>query len=108
MARRKQSDNSERRTEFVGFQVTPAERAEIDERAKAGGVSVSEYARAAALNYQLEVRDQLKPHALFELSAIGNNLNQIARQANMTDEIDAEELKAALFNWRKVAEKMTE
>jgi uncharacterized protein (DUF1778 family) len=106
VGRRKQTDQSERRSESVGFQVTPSERAELDERAAAAGVTLSEYVRAAALGYRLTAKDPLREKALFELSAIGNNLNQLARHANMTEQIDPQELQNAMRLWREVVERL--
>lgn len=70
---------------------TPAEREALTARAKAAGVSVSAYVRAAALEGEApapkrrrssETRPRLDPAEFRQLVAIGNNLNQIARALN--------------------------
>jgi hypothetical protein len=106
MGRRSPSDQAERRTAFVGFQVTPTERAELDERAASAGVKLSDYVRAAALGYRLNVRNPLTEKALFELGAIGNNLNQLARRVNTTERLDPEELANALRLWREMVARL--
>ena len=106
MARRLKTDEGERRTATVTVQMTPSERAELNERAATAGVMMSDYARAALFGYRLNAKDPLKERAIYELSAIGNNLNQIARRANMTEELDPEELRNALRLWREVVERL--
>jgi hypothetical protein len=106
MARRKQTDQTERRTATVTFQVTPTERAELDERAAAGGVTVSEYVRAAAFGFRITRKEPVDEATLRELWAAGNNLNQLARRANTTEEIDQQELSDALRHWRKAVERL--
>lgn len=108
MGRRKESDSSEHRTATVTVQMTPSERAELDERVKAAGVKLSDYARAALLGYRLHTKDPIKERAVAELWAIGNNLNQLARRANATEQIDPEELDNALRLWRQVVERLHE
>lgn len=70
---------------------TADERAMLDERAAALGVSVSAYVRAAALTLEPPrpkgrqrptTEPNLTPAELRELNAIGVNLNQIARHLN--------------------------
>ncbi len=80
-------DRGERRTAFVGFQVTPAERAELERRAAKAGRSLSDFARIVLLS---DLKDpapaERDPEALralaFQLSKIGTNLNQLAKVAN--------------------------
>ena len=108
MGRRSESDQGERRTATVTVQMTPGERAELDERVKAAGTKLSDYARAALLGYRLTVRNPVTERAIAELWAIGNNLNQIARRANASDQVDGEELARALRLWREVVERLHE
>jgi hypothetical protein len=108
MGRRSESDRGERRTATLTVQLTPTERAELGARAEAGGVRLSEFARAALLGHRLAVKDPLKEDAVSELWAIGNNLNQLARIANTTGGIDAQELADALRIWRDVVGRLHE
>lgn len=102
MARRSKTDSSERRTATVTVQMTPTERATLDERVTAAGVRLSTFARAAMLGRRLYARDPLWEPAVRELFAIGNNLNQLARHANTTGQLDPQELREALTLWREV------
>ena len=106
MARLKQTDQSERRTATVTVQVTPSERAELDARAEAAGVRLSDFARAAMLGYHLKARSPVTAQAVAELGAIGNNLNQLARRANTTEEINPADLQDALRLWREVVARL--
>ena len=110
MGRRKYYDESERRTMFIGFQVTPTERARLDERAAAAGLRMSDYARAAVLGYRVNVsvKNPVTERALSELWAIGNNLNQIAKHANTTGQVAQEALLGTLERWREIVERLHE
>jgi mobilization protein NikA len=101
MARRKKHDAGERQTAFVGFWVTPAQAAELDAAAEQQGASRSDFARELIFRRLgkpgIVAGTQRNPEkdalfaalraAAFEHSANGNNLNQIARQLNMTGEL---------------------
>ena len=96
MARRKQTDQNERQTVSLSLWITPSQKAELDERAAAAGVRLADMARGALLGYRLHAKDPLREKAVFELSAIGNNLNQLAHRANAIGEIDPHKLNEAL------------
>ncbi len=107
MARRSKTDTSERRTATVTVQLTPTERATLDERVEAAGIRcMSDYARAALLGYELRGRDPLHETAVRALFAIGNNLNQLAKHANTTGHIDPQELSEALRRWGEALDRL--
>ena len=101
MGRYEKNYTGERRTEFIGFYVTPSERRQIeDAAAEAGSPTLSDWARdlllarsaqAAMLRAQRRnpeakgIMDALHAAAR-ELNASGNNLNQIAHAYNATGE----------------------
>jgi mobilization protein NikA len=120
MARHKRSYTGERRTQHVGFYLTPSELAELDAAAAQQGATRSDYARelvfrrmagpgavagtrrnpeAAAIMRSLNT-------AANENSANGNLMNQIARHLNTTEELGgfATELREALAVYERVAE----
>jgi hypothetical protein len=75
------------RTAHIGIQVTPEERAEVEKRAKAQRVRLSDYVREAVLSPEKAPlpppRDVEAINALaFQLSKIGTNLNQLAKYTN--------------------------
>jgi len=68
------------------------DRAQIEKTAANIGLTPSEYVRRSALNKTVRtVPDERKPDPdlLRSLLAIGNNLNQIARKLNATDQVPA-------------------
>jgi hypothetical protein len=71
VGRRSERDEGERRTDKVTVMLTPSERAELDERAASAGVKLSDYVRAAALGYRINVRNPLTEKAFSELGAGG-------------------------------------
>jgi hypothetical protein len=91
MARRKRSDKTPLRTAHLGVQLTTKEHGELKDAAKEAGTNLSTYARellfrryaAAAVVAEARRNPEAKELAR-ELRAIGNNLNQVAREMNGT------------------------
>jgi hypothetical protein len=115
MARRKLSDSSERRTEFLGVQLTATERDTLERAAeKEGAPNLSAYARQllfrrqAAAEVVAETRRNPEAKALAgELRAIGINLNQVARHLNSTGELrDWGELRELITMHKSVFERV--
>ena len=102
MARRKKTDQGERQTVKVLVWLTPTERAKLDKRAAAAGVRASEFTRTAALGFRVTQKSPISEAALSELSVVGHKLNQLAKRANATGEIDPQELRVTLGAWREV------
>ena len=93
MSRYEQTYDGERRTSGLRVQLTPSERAAIEAAAQNTGASTSEFVRKrclegihAAGRAALVRRSPDVRRLIFELNAIGNNLNQIARIANSVRE----------------------
>jgi hypothetical protein len=111
MPRYERNYTGEKRTEFLGFQLTPSERRQIEDAAREAGASLSQWARDLLLARSTEAamlrarRRNPEAKAIIdamdtaghELQAIGNNLNQITRHLNTTGELrDWPELREAL------------
>jgi hypothetical protein len=106
MARYEQTYSGERRTCALHVQLTPGERTQLESASqRAGAASLSAHVRSLCLRWAAESEvtaptTRRNPEALrlaFELNAIGNNLNQLARIANMTKAIAAlRELRSAI------------
>ena len=104
MARHQKTYTGERRTVHLGVQLTPTERAELDAAAAHVGARPSQYVRELCFRRTAEAATvggaRRNPEAkllLFELSAVGNNLNQLARIANTTRRAPQEaELRATI------------
>jgi hypothetical protein len=89
MARYAKSHVGERRTEPLHLQLTPTERAELEQGAAAAGTHLSEYVRELCFRRSHDTPvvagTKRNPDAralAHELTAIGNNLNQLTRMAN--------------------------
>ncbi len=89
MARHAKAYEGERFTEKVTLQLTPTQRAELEKAARAEGLSLSRHAREMCLRRsaaaQIVAGTRRNPNALAlinELTAVGNNLNQLTRLAN--------------------------
>jgi mobilization protein NikA len=104
MARHRKTYAGERRTVHLGVQLTPSERAELEFAAAEAGASLSQYVRELCLRRTVEAatvggarRNPEAKRLMHELSAIGNNLNQLARVANTTRHAPQESaLRAAI------------
>ena len=71
-----------RRTLRLTFRATAAEARTIRANARATGLSVSAYVRALAFGRPIKARrSHLQRDARYQLSRIGNNLNQLLRVA---------------------------
>jgi mobilization protein MobC len=115
MARYERTYAGEKRTEGLRVMLTPSELRELEDAAKEQGapklsIFVREllFRRAAAVvaatrrNPEAKAIMQALEAAAFELNAIGNNLNQIARHLNTTGELrDWGELREALDLFKK-------
>lgn len=102
MSRYVQTYRGERRTAALHVQLTPAERRALEDAARAAGVSsLSEFVRTLCLHGLVEtaIEEVARPQSaeaqrlIYELNAIGNNLNQLARIANTTGAV-ADELRS--------------
>lgn len=66
------------------------------------GISKSEYVRRLIMNYVIKERqDDRFYEVMRQLTAIGNNLNQIAHKANYLNEIDKDTYMAEKVNWNR-------
>ena len=104
MARHRKTYTGERRTVHLGVQLTPSERADLSMAAEKAGACLSQYVRELCLRRTADAptvggvrRNPEAKRLLNELSAIGNNLNQLARVSNTVHAAPQhQELKAAI------------
>ena len=83
------SRGKRQRTKILPIRMSAAELQTIGERAHICGKGVSTYMREVALGSVPRARPQrLEKKAVYQLSRIGTNLNQLARIANTTGRID--------------------
>lgn len=78
-------NTKERRDQFLPpVRVTKTELAAIQEKARAAGVSLSDYRRGLYLDGRVVVRDNVGDvEAVRQLLAIGRNLNQLTKSAHI-------------------------
>ena len=95
------------RTCLITIRTTPGERAIVRAKAHAAGLPVSTYMRQAGLGLKVQARrGQARRDAIYHLSKIGTNLNQIARVVNTTGQLVALELlEPAIEELRAVLER---
>lgn len=105
--KRQEGQGANRRTDLIKVRVTPAEKRQALALASSAGVQLSTFARARILTEaagqgikdpsRRSPRVQSRDELVRSLTAIGNNLNQIARVANSTGEIRrGEQLEEAI------------
>lgn len=99
------------REHFIGVWLGDQEFAHLNKQCAITGLSTSAFVRQAIAGIQLRPRPPDEYAALLrELSAIGNNINQIAHWANAQKSIrEAEIVEAAVLAreaWRMVKEKL--
>ena len=71
-----------KKTEIITARMTPADKKAITQRAKAAGMTVTDYLTTCALGKEIVRIDGLDD-LLSELKAQGRNLNQLTTLANM-------------------------
>lgn len=78
------------------------ENAELNRKAKITGLSKSTVIRILLNNYEPKEKPDARFYdAMRGLSAIGNNINQLAVKANALGFVDAPMLKAEVLRWHK-------
>ncbi|NOR70834.1 MAG: plasmid mobilization relaxosome protein MobC [Methylomarinum sp.] len=76
---------------------TEQERLEVENNAALAGLSLSEYQRRALLDCLIIRRDNvLETKAIKELSAIGNNLNQLVRKTHINNTADSQKIRETI------------
>lgn len=83
----------------VCIRFTIEEQLFLEETAKIYGVSIVNYIRRRSLKQQLPKFQMtgIDREILIELSKIGNNINQLTRKVNQTNNCDLEELEGMLY-----------
>ena len=71
-----------RKTEIITARMTPADKKAVHQRAKAAGMTITDYLTTCALGKEIVRVDGLDD-LLSELKAQGRNLNQLTTLANM-------------------------
>lgn len=73
---------------------TEKERLKVEENAAIAGLTLSEYQRRALLDCLVIERPSIiEPEAIYQLSRIGKNLNQLVRKTHIHDEADTQKIR---------------
>lgn len=106
--KRSGSENRARKV-LVAARFTPEEHAALVEKAEAMGLSIGGYLRACGLKKvtpgtqrRVPVDRVILERAITQLRRVGNNINQIARAANMNEPTDSAQLNQALDEFTAV------
>lgn len=92
MLRGKSVDQRISRSNRLEIRLAAEERTQIEQRARANGVTLSRYLRHAALGIKLPRRRvNVELEAVAALNRIGVNLNQIARAANHSGRLESDQ-----------------
>lgn len=95
------------RIKRLSVRLTTKEKDYLDKQAQTAGIKLEPYVRALIAGHEVKERpSEVWAEIVRQLSAIGNNINQIARVANSTGVIKAQEI-SAITNlqseiWKKV------
>ena len=89
--------NNRKRDIPIRVWLSKTENAELNRKAKITGLPKSTVIRMLLNNYE----PKEKPDARFQLSAIGNNINQLVIKANALGFVDIPMLKAETLRWHK-------
>ncbi len=94
---RQKNNNDKRDFWLPKVRVTETELNAIKQRAADAGLSASEYRRRALLNTVVVVQENaVDIAAVRQLSAIGNNLNQLTRKTHIHEEYDRKRMRDIL------------
>ena len=97
----------EKRDKNIKFRVSETEKKGIEKRAKTQDLKVSDYSRNMLLNGAILL---LEKEEVFNLKQLGNNMNQLARHANYSNNFNApkvlEEYQHLRILLNKVLEKI--
>lgn len=107
MARPKLKPADRRATSLPAARCLPEEKQRIEQAAGAVNLSVSEFIVRSCLGVKIRVTKaaSMPFELIFHLKAIGNNLNQIARQMNATGNPPPPELLDILRTLRAILSK---
>ena len=97
-----------KQTEIVSVRLSPEDRDALSERAVICGKPISTYMRTVSLGSVPKARPgHLERKAIYHLSRIGNNLNQLARTANATGRLPhARLIEAAIEELTRAIEEL--
>jgi uncharacterized protein (DUF1778 family) len=113
--REKARSETRERKAVLSVRVTPDERATITEKAEAAGLSTGGFLRACALRRvtagtkrRAPVDRDVLERTIAELRRVGNNINQLAKAANMNHPTNPAILRHALNEFTETLQQLRE
>lgn len=93
-----------KRTHHVCVWLDDQEYTHLKRQASLSGYGTDRFIRRLVMGLDLQPRppDSYYAELIRQLSAIGNNLNQLAHIANATKSVSQDELDRAVEHWRRV------
>lgn len=95
----------ERRTISHGLRLSPKEKGELERRADEASVSINELLRRSTLGGE-PLHSDVETKAIRELSAVGNNLNQLTKLAHQGKLEDVDGLERTLKAVREAIDQL--
>lgn len=82
------------------FRLSPEEAADLKRKAQAAGITESALVRSPLKGYEPTAKPDKRFYAIMrEISAIGNNISQLASKGNTLGFIDSQTLKQEAIRW---------
>lgn len=108
MPRRSTTTEPTRRTAVLpAARMTPEELEAVREKARAAGLTLSEYQRRACLSGRVVVRDtSVDVDAVRQLLAVGRNLNQLTKSGHINKTVDEAALRRTLARIEETVDRL--
>lgn len=95
------------RNRKITVRLSEKERKFLGEQADAGGMKIEPYIRELIMGNEVKSRPKEEwAEVVRQVAAVGNNINQIARNTNMCMEVTADILKEVLEMQRQIWERV--
>lgn len=95
------------RNRKITVRLSEKERKFLGEQADAGGMKIEPYIRELIMGNEVKSRPKEEwAEVVRQVAAVGNNINQIARNANMGMEVTADILKEVLEMQKQIWERV--
>jgi hypothetical protein len=101
----KKGEKMSQKIKFIGCRVTEEEYLDIRQQAENAGTTLSIYIRRMLMQQPI-IKIYQPKELLYQLLAIGRNINQIARQCNIAQTADTQSILAVQQEWKAVKDEV--
>ena len=92
-----------RRTAQITVRFTKTEKEHLEKQAQLSGMAMEPFIRSLIAGSRIRERPpEFWKEVIYQLSAIGNNINQIAHNTNMADEASCEDIANVLLLMKEI------